>query len=85
MTLQKFKERIDKEQLADLSIYNDLYLLRFLRARKFDLELAYEMFKKFIDWRKENNVDDIEVIINYIEIRLLRNHGCQKNLSTWLS
>ena len=41
--------------------YDDAYLLRFLRARKFDLTKALQMWSNFIKWRQENNVDDINV------------------------
>ena len=39
--------------------YDDAYLLRFLRARKFDISKTVEMWNKFINWRKENDVDNI--------------------------
>lgn len=32
--------------------FDDPYLLRFLRARKFDLPKVYEMFDNYINWRK---------------------------------
>jgi hypothetical protein len=60
--LEKFRERILSEAiLPNLENYDDLYLLRFLRARKFDVEKTYSMFSNFIKWRKENDVDNIEV------------------------
>jgi len=39
--------------------YDDPYLLRFLRARKFDLTKTMIMWNNFIKWRKDNNVDEI--------------------------
>jgi len=39
--------------------YDDAYLLRFLRARKFDLEKTTEMWKNYISWRKTKKVDEI--------------------------
>ena len=45
--------------------YDDYYFLRFLRARKFDMDKTKLMFNNFIEWRKENDVDNImEVSIN---------------------
>ena len=41
--------------------YDDQYLLRFLRARKFDLKKTEKMFVDFIQWRKEKGVDEIQV------------------------
>ena len=39
--------------------YDDVYLLRFLRARKFDLEKSTDMFSNYIKWRTEKKVDEI--------------------------
>ena len=65
--LQKFKEVLTNENvITDFSIYDDLYLLRFLRARKFDLEKTMLMFKKFLNWRIEFGTDEIEVKNNLI-------------------
>ena len=41
--------------------YDDAYLLRFLRARKFDLKKTEKMWVDFIEWRKQNGVDIINV------------------------
>ena len=43
----------------DEEIYDDYYRLRFLRARKFDLEKTKLMFDNQLQWRKEHNVDNI--------------------------
>ena len=43
-------------------VYDDPYLLRFLRARKFDIAKTQLMFNDFIKWRKENDVDNIMVL-----------------------
>ena len=40
--------------------YDDTYLLRFLRARKFDIPKTEIMFKNFIKWRVDNDIDNIE-------------------------
>lgn len=60
--LIKFKEEILKKNiLTDFSLYDNSYLLRFMRARKFDLEKTFLMFQDYIKWRKEKNVDLIMV------------------------
>lgn len=38
--------------------YDDYYLLRFLRAREFDIKKTIEMFDEFYKWRQENDVDN---------------------------
>jgi len=40
-------------------MYDDYYLLRFLRARKFDMEKTKLMFNNFLEWRQNNGVDTI--------------------------
>jgi hypothetical protein len=73
--LEKFKEKILKENLlTEFGNYDDLYLLRFLRARKFDVEKSFLMFSNFLKWRKDLGVDNIKVsllIIIILELRLL--------------
>ena len=55
--LAEFKELISREQLTTDPRYDDRYLLRFLRARQFDLEKTAEMFRNFLTWWAENGVD----------------------------
>ena len=58
----KFKEKLIKyESGIDFNRYDDAYLLRFLRARKFDLDKSTEMFTKFLQWRKDFGTDEINV------------------------
>ena len=46
--LQGWKKQLkDGNVIENFEIYDDLFLLRFLRARKFDLVKTMEMFKKF--------------------------------------
>lgn len=64
----KFKDRLhENDSSFDFNIYDDSYLLRFLRARKFDIEKTLEMFSKFLKWRIEFGTDEIDVL--YIKIR----------------
>ncbi|XP_052073547.1 SEC14-like protein 2 isoform X1 [Mytilus californianus] len=51
--------------------HDDHYLLRWLRARNFDLKKSEDMLRKHLVWRKEEDIDNIlrqkvpEVIQNY--------------------
>lgn len=59
--LVKWKEQlVSEEVITDFVKYHDLFLLRFMRARKFDVKLVHEMFTNYIKWRKEADVDNIE-------------------------
>jgi hypothetical protein len=39
--------------------YNPSQLVKFLRARKLDVNKAFEMFVNSLNWRKENNIDSL--------------------------
>jgi len=53
--------------------YDDAYLLRFLRARKFDLTKALQMWSNFIKWRQENNIDEIDQFA-FTELEEVKKH-----------
>ena len=80
--LQKWKQNLLSENvLPNLDNYDDLFLLRFLRARKFDLEKTMEMFKKFLKWRIDMHVDELletYELENLIAIKNLYPHGYHK-------
>jgi len=79
--LQKFKEQIQKENLVDdWVVYNDLFLLRLMRARKFDVAKVYEMFTNFLKWRKEAKVDEIEDFdfSEQLKVKEIYPHGYHK-------
>ena len=57
--LQVFKAYIRENNITSDPTYDEYYLLRFLRARKFDMDKTKLMFNNFIEWRKENDVDNI--------------------------
>lgn len=46
--------------LENFDFFDDLYLLRFLRARKFDLNKTLLMFTNFLKWRKADNIEEAE-------------------------
>ncbi len=47
------KECMKQKLITNFNYYDDYYLLKFCRARKFDLEKILIMFKNFLKWRKE--------------------------------
>lgn len=58
--LEQFKAYVKENNMTnDHPQYDDYYMLRFLRARKFDMEKTILMFTNFMNWRKENDVDNI--------------------------
>jgi hypothetical protein len=57
--LEEFKRFIKENSITDNPQFDDYYLLRFLRARKFDQEKTKLMFNNFLEWRKEFTVDTI--------------------------
>ena len=40
-------------------VIGDRKLLRFLRGHDFDVEKVTGLVSKFLDWRRDNNVDEI--------------------------
>ena len=59
----QFKQAcIDENLIQNFDYFDDYYLLKFCRARNFKLEKVIKMFRKFIKWRKE---EEIEIIENF--------------------
>jgi hypothetical protein len=69
-SLEEFKKYIKDNNLTDHPQYDDYYLLRFLRARKFDMDKTKLMFNNFLEWRRENDVDNIIDVSNLTIIPL---------------
>lgn len=65
--LEQFRKYIKENNVTDHPQYDDYYLLRFLRARKFEMDKTILMFNNFIEWRKENSVDTILDTFNFEE------------------
>lgn len=78
----QFKQVCIKENIIpNFDYFDDYYLLKFCRARKFDLEKILKMFKDFIKWRKENDVDYITenfIFTEFDEILKIYPHGFHK-------
>jgi hypothetical protein len=80
--LQQWKQNLTSQNvLPNFDNYDDLFLLRFLRARKFDIEKTMEMFKKFLQWRIDMKVDELREsyqMENLVQIKKLYPHGYHK-------
>lgn len=67
--LKQFKEEITAQGLYDPAKFSDAYLLRFLRARKFDLPKTHLMWADHIKWRNEAKVDELYESFDYHEYK----------------
>ncbi|CAG8514613.1 1368_t:CDS:1 [Paraglomus brasilianum] len=66
-TLEKFRRELSDEGFYDKERHDDAYLLRFLRARRFDLAKAKKMFIDCEKWRKEFGVENLVKTFDYTE------------------
>lgn len=57
--LAKLRTHVREELQNTDPRYDDRFLLRFCRARKFDYAKVQLMFDNHLKWRAENNVDNI--------------------------
>ncbi|CAI2370476.1 unnamed protein product [Moneuplotes crassus] len=79
--LEEFRQIIKEENITDDPRYDDYYLLRFLRARKFNIKKTLEMFENFLEWRDEKQANDAMVIYkcpNIDELKEIYHHGYHK-------
>ncbi|GAA5918708.1 hypothetical protein JCM1841_006253 [Sporobolomyces salmonicolor] len=73
--LEEFKARLEKEGFytpakdGTATSHDDVTLVRFLRARKFDPAGAFAQFTSAEKWRKENNVDELYDTFDVAEFR----------------
>ncbi|KAL5508615.1 SEC14 [Sanghuangporus vaninii] len=70
-TLAQFKEELIKEGWFVEERMDDATLLRFLRARRWNVALAKQMIIDCEKWRKEMNVDDIVKNFKFEEKKLV--------------
>jgi hypothetical protein len=54
--LKAFMTEVKAMEGVPSEMINSWYLLRFCRARKFDLKKTLEMFSNFIEWKTKNNL-----------------------------
>jgi hypothetical protein len=57
--LALFRDWVKENNFDPIGRYDDFDLLRFCRARKFDLPAVQLMFQNCMKWRKDNGVDTI--------------------------
>ncbi|XP_041456907.1 SEC14-like protein 2 [Lytechinus variegatus] len=67
--LTKFREKVSDVLQP---YHNDYWLLRFLKARNFNLKKSESMFRKNVIWREENKVS--QVCDGYIEPEVLQKY-----------
>ena len=73
--LGKLKDEIIKSKIQYNSlVFDDNYLIRFLRASKCDVEQSFEMFKKCVEWRKNEKIDEIHLYDYKEELEVLSLH-----------
>lgn len=65
--LETFRKELQKAGVFDEKRHDDAALLRFLRARKFDILKAKKMLIEEEEWRKEFGVDDLVQNFDYSE------------------
>jgi len=53
------ENNINPTKWGDYQKRKDKFLIRFLKAHKYDVDKTYEKFTKFLEWREENNVDNV--------------------------
>jgi len=56
----KLREGMDRGEIPDDSFFDDRMLVRFLKARQYDVCKSYEMIKSYFKWRKDYKVDHIK-------------------------
>jgi len=65
--LNQFKEQLKAQNAFKPEQHDDYVLLRFLRARKFDVQKAMDMFLHCEKWRQEKKVDEIFATFKFDE------------------
>ena len=78
--IQFKKACINENLIPNFDFFDDYYLLRFCRARNYDLEKIIKMFKKFIKWRIDNDIENINNFIfnEFDEVLKVYPHGFHK-------
>ncbi|KAI9202559.1 CRAL-TRIO domain-containing protein [Polychytrium aggregatum] len=72
--LAQFKQELAAEGYYDPEKHDDYILLRFLRARKFDLPASKKMWIDFQEWRKKWNVDNTVTDFDFPEWAIVQQY-----------
>ncbi|EFA76292.1 cellular retinaldehyde-binding/triple function domain-containing protein [Heterostelium album PN500] len=58
---KQFKEKLNELELSDKEKLwvDDMMILRYLRAREYDLQASFNLLKKTLEWRKQYKPDEI--------------------------
>ncbi|KAJ3333471.1 cytosolic factor, phosphatidylinositol/phosphatidylcholine transfer protein [Blyttiomyces sp. JEL0837] len=70
--LADFKRELASENLYDPSKHDDHLLLRFLRARKFQIPLAKKMWTECEQWREDYQTDTIITTLDFPEYPIVK-------------
>lgn len=68
-TLDAFRATLKERQAFDATRMDDNLLLRFLRARKFDLQRSLDMILACEQWRRDKQVDRIFTEFQFQELK----------------
>ncbi|KAI8821469.1 CRAL-TRIO domain-containing protein [Fimicolochytrium jonesii] len=72
--LKQFKEELGAEGFYDPAKHDDHVLLRFLRARKFQLPASKKMWIDYQNWRKEFGTDEILKTFEFPEYPVVKKY-----------
>ncbi|MCO5611898.1 hypothetical protein L7F22_066157 [Adiantum nelumboides] len=82
--VEQFRDVLLSENLLPERHDDYHILLRFLQARKFDIEKTKEMWKNMLQWRAQNGTDHIEETFRFDELKKVKecyphgHHGVDK-------
>jgi hypothetical protein len=79
--LEEFTIYVKQKPDVPQEIINTWYLLRFCRARKFDMKKMIIMFDNFIGWKKEKNLLDSGQV-DMVQFRNIKDHYCHGYYNT---